>query len=93
MSRDSWTVLQEMDADFAMGSGLLGGSRGELRGIDSADLGKRWHPEAILAEFACKTAQKLQAGSAEFALTAFWLVRFVDSRTSAFAFNFAVQNT
>lgn len=84
--RGFWALLQEMGADFAMGSGLLGGFRGALCGIDSDDLGKRWSCVAFQAESTCKTAQKLRAGSAEFALTAFWLVRFVDSRTSAFSF-------
>lgn len=86
-----WAVSQEMGADFAMGSGLLGGFRGALCSSDSADLGKRWSCIAILAEFACKTAQKLRTGSAEFALTAFWLVRFIDSRMSAFSF--VIQRT
>lgn len=74
-----------------MVSGLLGGFRGALRGIDSDDLGKRWSCVAFRAEFACKTAQKLRTGSAEFALTAFWLVRFIDSRMSAFSF--VIQRT
>lgn len=89
--RGFWALLQEMGADFAMGSGLLGGFRGALRGIDSDDLGKRWSCVAFQAESTCKTAQRLRAGSAEFALTAFWLVRFVDSRTSAFSF--VIQRT
>lgn len=58
-SRDFWADLQEMGPDFAMGSELLGGSRRTLRGIDSADLGKRCRCVAFRAEFACKTAQKL----------------------------------
>ena len=45
-------------------------------------------PKCVLA---CKTAQKLRAGSAGFALIAFWLVRFIDSRTSAFSF--VIQRT
>ena len=75
-----------MGAVFAMGSGLLGGFRRALHGIDSDDLGKRWSCVAFRAESTCKTAQKLRAGSAGFALIAFWLVRFIDSRTSAFSF-------
>lgn len=86
-----WALLQEMGAGFAMVSGLLGGFRGALRGIDSDDLGKRWSCVAFRAESTCKTAQKLRAGSAGFALIAFWLVRFVDSRTSAFSF--VIQRT
>lgn len=80
-----------MGADFAMVSGLLGGFRGALRGIDSDDLGKRWSCVAFRAESTYKTAQKLRAGSAGFALIAFWLVRFIDSRTSAFSF--VIQRT
>lgn len=74
-----------------MVSGLLGGFRGVLRGIDSDDLGECWCPEVFRAESACKTAQKLRAGSAGFALIAFWLVRFIDSHTSAFSF--VIQRT
>lgn len=88
---DFWGLLQEMGADFAMVSGLLGGFRGALRGIDSDDLGKRWSCVAFRAESTYKTAQKLRAGSAGFALIAFWLVRFIDSRTSASSF--VIQRT
>ena len=87
---DFWAVLQEMGADFAMGSGLLGGSLRALCGSGSADLGKRWCPEVFRVESACKTAQKLRAVFAPLALQ---LACFGDSRTSAFAFSFAVQNT
>lgn len=62
-----------------------------LCGSDFTDLGKRWRCVAFLAESACKTAQKLRAGSAGFALIAFWLARFIDSRTSAFSF--VIQRT
>lgn len=87
---DFWAVLQEMGADFAMGSGLLGGSLRALCGSGSADLGKRWCPEVFRVESACKTAQKLRAVFAPLALQ---LACFGDSRTNAFAFGFAVQNT
>lgn len=87
---DFWTVLQEMGADFAMGSGLLGGSLRALCGSGSADLGKRWCPEVFRVESACKTAQKLRAVFTPLALQ---LACFGDSRTNTFAFGFAVQNT
>lgn len=60
-----WALLQEMGADFAMGPELLGGFPQVLCESDFADLGKRWRSEAFRAEFACKTAQKPRARSAE----------------------------
>lgn len=39
-AREFWVVLQEMRADFAMGSGLLCGFTQVLCSSDSADLGK-----------------------------------------------------
>ena len=47
-----------------MGSGLLGDFPWVLRSSDFADLGKRCRYVAFLAEFACKTAQKLRAALA-----------------------------
>lgn len=54
-----WVVSQEMGADFAMGSELLGGSRRELFVVGIADLGKRRRRVAFWADSACETAQKL----------------------------------
>ena len=62
--RDFWMVSQEMDADFAMGPGLLDGFLRQLFAVGSADLGKRRRVAAFRADSACKTAQKLQAGLA-----------------------------
>ncbi len=62
--RDFWALLQEKGPDFDMGSGLLGDFPWVLRSSDFADLGKRCRYVAFLAEFACKTAQKLRAAFA-----------------------------
>lgn len=55
---------QEMGADFAMGSGLLGGFWRELFAVGFSDLGKRRRWVAFRADSACETAQKSQAGLA-----------------------------
>ena len=56
--RDSWTVSQEMGADFAMGPGLLGGSQRRLFTVGFADLGKRRCVAEFRADSTCETAQK-----------------------------------
>ena len=75
---------------FCHGFGLLGGFPRVLRGAGFADLGKRWSCVVILAEFACKTAQKSRV---VFAPPALRLARFDDSRTNTLTLGFAVQNT
>ena len=75
---------------FCHGFGLLGGFPRVVRGAGFADLGKRWSGVVMLAEFACKTAQKSRV---VFAPPALRLARFDNSRTNTLTLGFAVQNT
>ena len=69
-----WAVSQKMDADFAMGPGLLCGFRRGSFAVGSADLRKRRRWVAFRADSACETAQKLRAGFACIGSCASWRV-------------------
>ena len=55
-----WVLLQKMGPKFDIIPELLGGFRGEDFVPNISDLGKRIHRRALLAVFACKTAQKFR---------------------------------